>query len=358
MANVTYLLGAGASANALPVVKNIPAALNELIDLINAETTITVSSDQSGLDIGGMFKLGKEILLSDLNWLKEKAERHSTIDTFAKKLTITNKTDDLIRLKYALSALLVYLEQNKPADKRYDTFFASIINNKGQLPNNIKIVSWNYDRQIEKAYLEYNPNNEIHYYEKARKELKFLTQFNYYVNNNPSSEKFEVIKLNGSIVNLQYNKNLNSIPFEIELDLDPIHNNNKLKMLCFNYSQFKERKEFKRPSLRFAWEDPSDWDEGIQEETFINTVSNKMVATEILVIIGYSFPFFNREIDRKVWEYALNKVSKVYIQDIYPKDIETKLRATFPNEKFEVVHIKVGSDISNDEFYLPSELTL
>ena len=73
--------------------------------------------------------------------------------------------------------------------------------------------------------------------------------------------------------------------------------------------------------------------------------------TDALVIIGYTFPFFNREIDRKVLS-RLSPKAKVYIQDLAPEKIKESFKAVLPN--FNDNNISLIRDVT--QFYLPPEL--
>ena len=76
-----------------------------------------------------------------------------------------------------------------------------------------------------------------------------------------------------------------------------------------------------------------------------------MSNTDVLVVIGYTFPFFNREIDRKILNHLRPQV-KVYIQDKYPNRIKQNFRAvknTIPEG-----HIELKEE--TDQFFLPPEL--
>src|SRR5690606_6698650 len=102
------------------------------------------------------------------------------------------------------------------------------------------------------------------------------------------------------------------------------------------------------------------WDTPRNGEKFIEYTMNKIKETNVLVIIGYSFPFFNREIDMTILNSInLNNLNAVYIQDLYPEEVWTKFIAslkTKPNIE-KVVHLKVNIE-NQPEFYLPPELTL
>lgn len=50
-----------------------------------------------------------------------------------------------------------------------------------------------------------------------------------------------------------------------------------------------------------------------------------MKIADAAVVIGYSFPNFNREVDRQIFENFDVDNCKIYIQDLYPDEIIEKL---------------------------------
>src|SRR5205085_5957769 len=101
---------------------------------------------------------------------------HPSIDTFAKKLFLTNDEYNLRQLKLILSVYFLYEQSheaekdnffqyhekvrysNLPVDPRYDFFMAALLKPskpRPVLPDNLYIVSWNYDSQLEMAYHPY-----------------------------------------------------------------------------------------------------------------------------------------------------------------------------------------------------------
>ncbi|CAN5783425.1 hypothetical protein BH11BAC7_BH11BAC7_17550 [soil metagenome] len=74
------------------------------------------------------------------------------------------------------------------------------------------------------------------------------------------------------------------------------------------------------------------------------------MGSEFLVVIGYSFPFFNRNIDRQLLENLLLSVRKIYFQDPYLDG--SFLRAQFGvGGNVAIEHIK-----DTNQFFLPHEL--
>ena len=152
--NITFITGAGASAEALPCVDQIHTELEKMIKMFD-QSTYDISrvkhTDTSFYSPSSI----KNTVLSNLEWLKTETQRHSSIDTFAKKISLKYGIVEMNKFKYTFSLFLSILEGMK-RDQRYDTFFASILKSDARkLPKNIKIISWNYDKQFEIAYNEY-----------------------------------------------------------------------------------------------------------------------------------------------------------------------------------------------------------
>jgi hypothetical protein len=64
------------------------------------------------------------------------------------------------------------------------------------------------------------------------------------------------------------------------------------------------------PPIHFAWE-PEFFAEHIKDR-----LQNICSVTEIFVVIGYSFPFFNRDTDRLIFSQFpnLTHIEKIYVQ--------------------------------------------
>lgn len=70
-----------------------------------------------------------------------------------------------------------------------------------------------------------------------------------------------------------------------------------------------------------------------------------------MVVIGYSFPYFNREIDRNIFK-VMPYLKKVYIQDKNPNAVMQSIEAAIPaGLKIQIIPIHDCT-----QFYLPAEL--
>jgi hypothetical protein len=148
--NITYLLGAGASYNALPIVNQINSRLEDFQNKTIRMPNIGLPNffTKYGDEMVDEWGPSKSEIMNDLGksvrWLIDENSKHFSIDTFAKKLYLQEDFQNLHRLKITLSCFFVYL-QNTGFDNRYDSFFASVLDNLKVLPTNLKFLSWNYD---------------------------------------------------------------------------------------------------------------------------------------------------------------------------------------------------------------------
>ncbi|MDB2462897.1 hypothetical protein N9W61_02205 [Algibacter sp.] len=209
--NITYLLGAGASCQSLPMVKNIPEALEKFAQdflplNLNEPNAMSFLDKLGGLankflnkhkNDKGTFEKYHHLLLEfhrDIVWLQSESKNHSSIDTLAKKLHLQNNKTDLKKLKYILSCFFIY-EQTCNFDKRYDSFFASILESLSEIPSNLKILSWNYDSQLEIAFSNFS-NTSI---EKSRETLNIFSKGNKIDSSKINlNNTFNVFKINGT----------------------------------------------------------------------------------------------------------------------------------------------------------------
>jgi hypothetical protein len=336
MEKITYLLGAGASFNALPIVKDLPKAISDVVTALEVgpfnqmtvwndfrENNVTTAPPNS-LDALALAK-------SDLKELQKGCEAHLSIDTYAKMLFLTNRKE-YQRMK-AATVLFFELYQclNRKADMRYDAFLASIIQDSfDKLPAHVNILSWNYDRQIEIAYQKYldsagisdaEPSQYLNIYAKGEHVR------NYEV------DGFCVFKVNGTVYFLDEQDR--SYPLEkSEWNITP---HQDIILSYWNACQKNHNS-----ALSFNWEHDGTGDR------MEGALSLALRDTSVLVVIGYSFPFFNRTSDTKLLG-MMQRLDKIYIQDPSADDLKERVRAILPGIKVNTLH-------DTTQFYLPHEL--
>lgn len=332
MSKIVYLLGAGASRGirrtddvnykhssnesniieGLPLVNEIPERLNYWVNYLNNYEPNTDNLRNiifpQGATGGTGYEKAIELLTKDLTWLKEESSRHATIDTFAKKLYLTNKKDSFYKVELLLTIFFL-LEQfhNKP-DGRYDTFLASILTKELEIPEDISILTWNYDCQFEMAYREYVTTdvdynyiyNKLSVYDaKTDRPTSdiFHTPSRFIhpddqatLHNVNATNPHKIIKLNGTA---NFTDTFAITDF-LKVDEEDV----KLQRLLNKYIQYNHsNKQDDYTRLSFAWD--NQW----YINSLIENQLEKIIGdAEILVVIGYTFPFFNRETDRRIFE--------------------------------------------------------
>ncbi|MBC2844068.1 hypothetical protein [Winogradskyella flava] len=351
--NITYLLGAGASYEALPIVNQIEDRLllfSELfkptmIDIPNGSKFFQpISSNPSNAYLSDFefrsdafhdkYKLIEKVY-EDIIWLHDESKNQSSIDTLAKKLFLQKDYKNLKRLKIIMSCFFYYCQVEK-FDKRYDSFFASILEELDSLPHNIRIVSWNYDSQFEIAFKEFSKGS----IDSTKKALS--VQINGLDRNdsfNPNS--FSIFKLNGSTgeINGQFLKSFDS-------DLNQVINE---VLEIYEPSVYRKFES----TMSFAWESNS------KSVEFSSNLCKSIMDTELLVVVGYSFPFFNRKFDTDILSYMSN-LQKIYVQDPNNSDgIIQKIKSLIPDKEAYIdgyyTDINYQPITYKDQFFIPIE---
>lgn len=399
---ITYLLGAGASANSIPMVNQFTIGLEYLSYTLNkinslrdeykincTETSKELcedgwSSDDTYMmyDVEDDYRKYFNKLQNDLKWLIGNAKSHASIDTFAKKLTIQNKPDELLRLKQVVIVAFLFFEYSnlyfdgnlfsirtegiirkffELTDQRYDTFFATVLNNSVDgipvLPD-INILTWNYDLQIERSFREYTSLSDMHEISKTLGVIHTTKSVNSEKNN------FNIVKLNGiatafqetdsgesSILNNIHNK-YNSLTSRISLDGS---SNNIAQQLSFFIDALRvfrslTQEEYSsnvKVNLRYAWE---DWES--KNELNKQAIEISMQTT-ILVVIGYSFPYFNRVVDQMLFD-RMTKLERIVLQS--PSDTQQGILESLNAIKPSLTKHMLRSIEDCTRFHIPNEL--
>ncbi|MCG6142824.1 hypothetical protein [Leptospira mtsangambouensis] len=353
MSKIIYLIGAGASYYSIPVVNNINYRLNETLERITQLTIPENLKSQYALHNLKTITKMQTLLKETKDWLIEELGDNS-IDTLAKRLSDLNDYENLIKLKAALSCYLIYeqtkkekwnklAEASREIDPRYKDFFARAAKrseNYVQINNNISILSWNYDLQFEKTYATYYPDKD-------------LGEFSDLLNSFPSygkskndilvnNEKFNLVKLNGTAGLLYYKNDDKLFPLFKNFKENNTYSKELLALDVFTNTLISSLSYTHSPGLKFAFEASKDQDTPIEKAKILCRDAEK------LIIIGYSFPDFNREFDAAILK-NLSSVKEIIIQD-YVSGYERNLEIinTIIDDKIIIKHHK---DL--DKFYIP-----
>lgn len=341
MSKTVYYIGAGASygirnsdkiAEGIPVVKEIPAEFDAFRDFI-AKAEIP----EGEIIFQDIYRTGhddvenaRRYMLHDIDSLISGIKEHATIDTYARKLYLTRRKREFERLKTVLCAFFVWEQLVHKPDGRYDTFLANVLDERTlNIPKDISFVSWNYDSQMELAFRTYRLNTGLAIFEKNT-----VGQWPMLTDNG------RIFKVNGSATFADTNMVSMIMSYDktsVAVQLIQIYGNTMADTSEMGF-QFKTH-------LSFAWE------ESANSENMKRSLGETLADTEQVVVIGYSFPFFNRMTDREIFN-AMPNLKKVYVQDINPNAVLQSMKAILlVDRKIEVVQI---TDCG--QFYLPSEL--
>lgn len=355
MANVTYLLGAGASCEAMPVYQNffdrfkIFASLF-LYDKGGKANRVPDKRYIGNSDFESVSRLCKK-LISELS-------SHRTPDTVAKKYFHRTGKDgnDLKELKQTLILFFLFEQiidhdikndlykelygENviESLDKRYDSFIAALLKPVPQnflLKENFKVLTWNYDLQFEKAFSNYFPHYDSQILQSKIQSLPKIVD--------PSAKDFNfnefgLVHLNG----IACEKPVSTPAFPLPtVERYPMGSQVVDQVLsCYHrLMTFDDPNRSSQSDLiTFAWENLQP-DSTIDNSVTLEVATSIAEKTDILVVVGYLFPIFNREID----EYLINKMplKKVYVQDLnessIKKILEGMLKRKFRQENIETL---------------------
>lgn len=304
---ITYLLGAGASFNAVPIWHQQGNTMEAL--------GCTLKSYYEDFDsLLPIFK--------NMEHYGIKAREFGTIDIYARKLFLNNEVKELNNLKLALSLYLEIwenfqrirefvidslhnaniIDENmnyEAIDKRYFSLLSVVTrqnNNRTgvMLDENVNFITWNYDLQLESAFESFfmNKFNSLREFDKN---FKFL--------NDGDLSKNRVIHLNGMRGCIEDNGN-----FEDIIERKELRNELRGYLIELNkiYRTWNSNKNMLN-SINYAWEN---------KDERIKAACNLLQESDVLVIIGYSFPSFNKEIDYKMLESFKGAGKRIYYQDV------------------------------------------
>ncbi len=341
---ITYLLGAGASADALPLGNDLHKSLMTLADKIR-----------------GFENNDFNYLVEDLKWLSIKAMEFMSVDAFArfvyfhsfeknKSLNLGSLEEEIDlsleyrRIKDTLNAFFI-IYQYKKVDRRYNHWLSHLIVDIGisqySLKENIKIFSWNYDNQLEIAFSKHYPNSktkDVHSILASHPAAIFSGDKNFHHDyNRPSlhDRRISVYHLNG-VAGFHEDG-----PKHFQM-VDVINSKSELEIIQDSLAVYDSKNSY----LSFAWEKKNQDD--------LDIAITKFEETEMLIVIGYSLPEFNAEIDRKVFS-SFKHLKTVIFQNNNIKEADIKVRL---KNRGILPHVEIKFEENVEKFYIPDDFTL
>lgn len=347
----TYYLGAGASAKALPCVANMHDKITEMISFIENNQSREYSFSTTYIDSNQITqRVNNEDLYYLYSSLSEKINNiiaplrtSLSIDTYAKVLYLKGAKNEYLALKAVLVAAFVYWEKSNPLDNRYENFWATIaiIGNSetpglSKFSNEINIVSWNYDYQLESSLAQIIDGTGVKL-ETSNSVFGLIDII--------KTTGIEYLKLNGySSLSSKRQYFWRSTNFHYK-DIS----NSSLASLLASIISFPERFMEEINMLKFCWEER-------EEEDYQKFRNMKLTASETstLVVIGYTFPSINHPRDKEI--LGAMRLRNVYFQG---KDKADSIRIM---DSFKAVYNNWSNvnlnPIESTGFFIPPEATL
>ena len=374
MSKVIYLMGAGASygkrekdsngkdipgriTEGLPTVDEMPMRLEKVKEVF--EQLVFKEDDVVKNETTNASKSCREcqrILVKDFKWLIKNTKKHATIDTFAKKLFLTGQEESYSKLKRLLSMFFKVEQLINPPDHRYDSFLASVVqvNSHGKLriSEDIAILTWNYDSQFEMAYLEYLSDG------KYKEDIIFPSDLGIDIHSSvfdfvkPASHQDDgerqIFKLNGSAAfHTEYSMAHYYLQHHGQLD------DSMIRAILEIYAvPYYKNGGTKLSMLNFAWDNEDEYEARTNYKAKLEKAISDAVS---LVVIGYTFPFFNRETD-SILLSKMRALERIYIQDPRAGEIKESVLNVFDriNRGFPQDSIILKTNV--EQFYIPPEV--
>ncbi|HBD95745.1 MAG: hypothetical protein A2096_12655 [Spirochaetes bacterium GWF1_41_5] len=273
----------GASAKAVPTVEKFPEFLENFSKDIEKKTIFSI---EKFLNENTVYKLRpeetrKKIQCDIDDILKNLTNGFRTIDTYAKFLYLTDN-EKYHTVKSILNISLLINHFRSSIDNRYFSFLTTLLekeSNKLQFKHDIHIITWNYDLQWEFALMKLRG-------------IQSLTDIeNYLGTDNDAEFHLPLYRLNGKIGYQMSGETPMPILEEIDFENDPLANYNERILRFYLNTHNNSAKSY----FQFAWEDNKERAQACK----------RLAETDILIVIGYSFPDFNREIDRQLFKAFL-----------------------------------------------------
>lgn len=155
-------------------------------------------------------------------------------------------------------------------------------------------------------------------------------------------DQFSILKING-VAGFVDDKSNEIVDFVYSNNPYPLR---EIRGVLYYYEHFRDASKI-QSQISFAWERHKSKD-------VVKMVSDFASETTVLVVIGYSFPFFNREVDKALLATGMPHLKKVYFQD--PKALVVKERFLSLRNDIPDNNLVLRSD--KEQFLLPDELSI
>lgn len=296
-----YLLGAGASANALPVLNNFEVKINDSLKDLRSR----YQNDETVLGRRGGYVYRARDFCENVSTIYgllrkevEKSKVFESIDQLAKSYLDSENYTGFQLIKHLLQVFFLTEEYvlNR-IENRYNGLFVKLYL-KGEIKSQIDFVTWNYDNQLMKVFHKYTQSNArahiINTPDWYAKPLGFKESRPFVYPLNGRSYDHELAEVT-----------ISDVPGYCS-DLSKVANR------IADISQGLNRKS----EIRYAFEGSH-----ASVQLMLEHLTPRAMDAETLVIIGYTFPNFNRDIDEQFFKLLLS-LKRIVIQVIDIEEFE------------------------------------
>jgi hypothetical protein len=320
MKELTYILGAGASYQSMPVVKTFDhrfSAFNVHFKGVLRKVAKTGLSD-SILDRWSGTQLQSEFMA------------HQSFDTYFKKLFHKGQQSEINFAKKILHLYFLWEHLQKPEpkisdeifhkqfqiDKRYDAMIAGLLQpiaGESKTFCKTNFITWNYDLNLLSSIKQFF-YPDLTYKQLLEGEKKIKTDVENVWN---IDDQFSIINMNGYFYSSLFDDETDIYNLDFTDILDE-----KITVNYFDDNYIDADANL----IRFAWERSSSQQ---NKGDLIEIIAKNKIAHSIdIIVVGYTFPLYNRLIDMQyfnkgnITHYAENVQRKVYIQDPMADEIK------------------------------------
>lgn len=358
MKELTYILGAGASYQSIPIVKTFSKRFREFI------TSVENMEKKNFFQSKDFFK--------DINDFHFKLKSHYSFDTYFKKLFHKSLDSETLKAKKILNLFFLWehlqlpmeVKQNAKSlgndladhynqntfikeaqvDNRYDSLIAGLIKplrGEFSLFSKINFITWNYDLN-----LIYSIKNFVSQNIGINEYIQSIS-----TNNDKiweCKEDLKIINMNGYFYSsrLKDLKEFSSMNFA-----EVVTRHFPLGFKIDNDLQSADAEK-----INFAWENYSEND----ENPIISEAKNAISRSQAIIVIGYTFPLYNRLTDFIYFNSKSLNSKTLYIQDPNAEEIIKRICNDFSlNQKQRAVgddYVNIETVKNCDSFFVPNDI--
>lgn len=337
MSELTYILGAGASYQSIPVVKTFSKRFEKFV----LEELSKSFKGWNGADWGDFIPKAKT--------LASEISSHQSFDTYFKKLFHNNLFEEINSSKRLLNMYFFWehltngedstenkedFKKESKIDKRYDALIAGLLKPyQKQLETfapKVNFITWNYDLNLFSSLKNYfSPKSTFREFIEKIETSESIWEV---------ENQIQVINMNGYFFSSCLEECINLKDEKPNLPAN------------FNSKVFKDKIGNDSQRIKFAWE---------QNDNAITDKANTAISnSENIVVIGYTFPLYNRIVDLGYLNKRVVDSCRIVLQDPQADNLRTTFLEMFdlPGIDTPNSYLNVKKKIDCSYFYIPSNI--